>query len=252
MHTRFGTGGYTQSEPWVLLQPRRPGTWPLIVVMHGAGGDESFLHQPAAYPAVHALFKHVVDSGFAVLSVDNRDGISADGSHTWGNDGSTTTVDNAIAYAQSSLGVASGDVILLGTSMGCLTGLNYWRRNPSKVRGMVAVSGAVDIDYHHSGNDATVGKYQTQIDTAYAGGWAAAAATHDPNVFALADPSTYTPLRMYHAVDDAVVPYARTEAFADALDADFIPLASGAHTDAAWALIDAPALVTWLRALPVA
>lgn len=251
MHTLFSTGGYVQSEPWVLIRPRVPGTYPLVVALHGAGGEEWAFHAPGVFPGVLDVTSTIVESGFVVLCPDTRDGIGADGSHTWGNDGSTTTLDNAITYAKTLPGVGQGKVGILGTSMGSLTGLNYRRRFAANVAGMVAVSGAVDVDYHHSGNDAPTGKYQTEIDVAAGGaaGYAAWATTHDPNVFAVADPATYLPMAMWHASDDAVVPYARTETFATAVGATFHTLASGAHTDAAWSLIDRGAVVAFLRSL---
>jgi predicted peptidase len=230
------------------MRPKRVGNFPLVVALHGAGGEENFPHMHDLYPFIAKIFERISEAGYIVMSPDGRDGISADGSHTWGNDASTNTVSAAVAYARANLGATADPVRIFGTSMGSITGLNLWRRFSADVAAAVMVAGAVDLDYHHSGNDAVTGKYQAEIDTAYAGGYAAAAATHDPSTFAIADPGTYAALQMWHAVDDLVAPFDLSDDFAAALGADWHPLPSGGHTIAAWDFVDVDEIIDFLHA----
>lgn len=245
MRRRYGTGGYTQNEPWCLIGPRLNGKYPGVVLLHGAGGEE-FLAEPAMFPNVSAVVDALAET-YTVFAPDGRDGISANGSHTWGSDASTTTVDNAITYAQGNpdMQMAPGKVLLFGTSMGMITATNYARRFPSKVAGILAVSGATDVDYHYANG------YASFIDTAYGGSWANNGKTpvsHSPLDFA----STLTvPLMMWYAPNDTTVPPSGPGSnvpFVNTYGGSVKSLNNtgvGAHNDAAWAGVDKQAILTF-------
>lgn len=256
MHVVMGHGGYgTTSEDWWVLQPRRPGIYPLIMAKAGAGGEEGFTYAPWT-PGVASLFEDLVNAGYIVMTPDAEDGIgSNDGSHTWGNDGSTTRFDAAVTWAKANLPVMQGKVGIFATSMGTLTGLNFWRRFPTKVAGMLTVQGAIKLSYHASANDNTFGKYQTEIYAAYGGAaaYAAAAPTHDPVQFVAANPALYQPFSMIHTADDQVTPLANVTDYqaAGGVLADLIVLPTGNHTSAAWDQIDHDEVIQIFRDMPI-
>lgn len=242
---RYGSGGYSVSEPWCLIAPRFNGLFRPILLMHGGGGEET-LAEPAAFPTVARVVDRLADF-FTLMAPDFRDGISADGSMTWGNDASTTTLSNALAYGQATpaLQMAGGKAFLLPTSMGMVAAANFTRRFPSKVAGIAAVSGATDIDYHYANG------YAAQIETAYGGNYAVNGAANNPIDFAA---SLTVPIRMYYAPDDVVVPSSGFGSHVPFLDAyggatkEAVSMISGGHTAAAWANIDRDDLLRFVSA----
>lgn len=244
---RFGASGYTVSENWCHVAPRQNGTFRGVVLLHGAGGEE-YLAEPAVDPNVAQVID-ALSQYFSVLAPDGRDGVSPNGAHTWGVDASTTTVDNAIAYAQSTpdFQMAAGKILLFGTSMGMVTASNYARRFPSKVAGIVAVSGATDVDYHYANG------YSTNIDAAYGGSWASNGKTpvsHSPLDFA---GSLTVPLMMWFAPGDTTVPPSGQGSNVPFIDAyggtrkQLLNTGVGAHNDLAWSGVDKQAVVSFAQ-----
>lgn len=241
---RYGTGGYTVAEPWCLIAPRLNGLFPGVILLHGAGGEE-WLAEPAMFPGVASVIDALAKR-FTIFVPDGRDGVSLNGSHTWGTDASTDTVDHAITYAQATpeLQVASGKILLFGTSMGFVTACNYARRFPNKVAGVIGVSGATDVDYHYANG------YAANIDGAYGGSWAnngKLPVSHSPRDFAAQLPSV--PLMMWTAPNDTTVPPTGAgshEAFMAAFPGTrkaALNTGVGGHNDLAWTGIDKAAVL---------
>ena len=225
--TTYATGGYAPSEAWLLWRPRLLHAGPLVVLCHGAGGTGLGFQTDSGSAA---LINRLADAGFHALAP------RLTGTHTWGNDASTDALDASVTYAQTSLGAAAGKVFLVGASMGNITAWNYYRRFPSKVTGIAAVAGAANLAYHASGNDAATGKYQTEVWAAYTNqaGYEAAAATHDPLLFAagLAD----LPFRAWHDSTDPVAPLTHIQSLAAAVGGDVVQVGSTGVHDAWYGL----------------
>lgn len=106
-------------------------------------------------------------------------------------------MDQAYAWHQAH-GAKAGKVVLLAFSMGGLLALNYAQRNPAKVACCVLMCPVLSLKTVHDGNQ---GGYQSDIETAYGGSvaYAAAVNAHDPLTFAA---SLTTPVKVYYSTDD--------------------------------------------------
>lgn len=244
--TLYQFGGYANNENWYLIRPSRNGVFPGIIFLHGAGGEEQAL-EPRWSPNASSLMWWMAERGYTVFAPDCSTSVQTDGSHTWGNDGSTTTLDNAITYALANPSIfqmGGNKVILCGTSMGLITATNYVRRfGTSRVAALLAVQGATDVDYHYANG------FSANIDAAYGGSWATNGkpSNHSPKDFA----STLTlPLLYHYATDDATVPAAARDTFLASYGGPLtsVAIGTGGHTDAPWANVDRSALLSWARA----
>jgi pimeloyl-ACP methyl ester carboxylesterase len=235
-HATKGNGPYlvtgtALTEPWWALRPRRPGVYPGICLMHGAGGEEQWASDYWNPPPAKVL-KKIVSMGYVAISPDGRTALSANGAHTWGHDDSTSTYRTAVDYARTNLGMAPGPIILMGGSMGCISAFNYKRRWPDEVVGIFLAPGAFNVDgYHYTGNNSVIGKFQVEIDAAFGGaaGWAAAKATHDPYLF-VGNPSDWGPVMVHHCDDDVVSPKAYVDTMAARVGADYTTYPTGDHS----------------------
>jgi pimeloyl-ACP methyl ester carboxylesterase len=147
----------------------------------------------------------------------------------WGNDAAIARVGDAIAYLRSHLGIDSGPVALVATSMGALAALNYARQNPGAVSRIALLLPVVDLAYEHDNN---VAGLAAEIEAAYGGaaGYAAAVASHDPmqNAAAHAGKS----IKVWLASDDTTAVTARQRAFVDATGAASYDLGTVGHSGA--------------------
>ena len=247
MQVTIGRGGYTPAENWHLWRPsHRLGERPGIVFLHGAGGNEAAL-MAAVDPAGHAVMAEVCETlGYIVLFPDFSTTDETTGAHTWFNDDSTTTIDNAITWARANRRMSADPVVLVGGSMGGGTGFNYWRRFAANVAGIVTVAGAADLDYHHSGNDAATGKYQVEIDAAHDGADYATvvAPTFNPVVFA----DDTIPHQAWHGDADPVAPLAHMQTLVALTGGDLTVVAGGTHSTT-WDGVDADTIVAFIASL---
>lgn len=246
VQTRYRSGGYSPGERYLDLRPLEVGPHRPLLLLHGADGDE--LLSALAVPNMARVAREAAAAGFHVMQPDMRVLTTDTGAHTWGVDGSTTTLDNAATYLQGTLGAASGDVAILCMSMGLVTAMNYVRRFPGRVSALVAISGAADLDWMHQS-----GGFATQINTAYGGTFdpgGATSASHNPLEFAAALPSP-PPFRAYHDMaGDAVAPGAHVETLAGLVGGTVVDVGTGGHTDALWAALDVADVVAFLRSHP--
>lgn len=164
MKTEYAAGIYAANEGQYLLVGKdtpRDGTRKGIICLHGHGADAT-VFTPGALSNSFAPGNHaraLAQAGYIVLSID------AGGPAPWANDVAMTAVTNAHTWLTGvSGGAKTGEVGLVGWSMGGLTALNWAKRNPSLVGAMELFAPATDLDYFY-----TVPGFQTNLDIAYSG-----------------------------------------------------------------------------------
>lgn len=242
--TQFAVGRYLPSEGSLVHRGKFAvdGQDKLVLVCHGRTplaqyGCLQWAQMADFWPMLLA------DSGYTVLAIDSG------GDLTWGNGISIRAGVNAIAWARGA-GVChpTKKVAIVGYSMGGLEAFNLAAGkapdsgsalDPAQVAGLALFAPATDIDYFYP--DAT---YGPEIDTAYATGYAG----YSPIGYA---PSVQAPVRMYHAVDDATIPLAQSQAMLAALgskDKTLVQIDQGGHA-AFWGRFDQLALLRWLNGL---
>lgn len=112
----------------------------LVVYMHGMGSNflEPFVN-PVDIPIAKAIAER--DPGIVFMSVNYR------GKASWGNDAAISDITQNIHMVMSEYPIAK--IILVGTSMGGCTVLNYATKAPadikSKLQGIVSVESAGDL-----------------------------------------------------------------------------------------------------------
>ncbi len=195
---------------WQLVMPQERGDTapPVVVVLHGKGGDASH-----AFRIVH-LDDHVARTGLAVASVDGGD-------HYWharssGVDPGSMVVDDFLPLVREQTGYA-GPVAFLGWSMGGYGSLLLASRlGPDRVGAVVAESAAL---WTEPGSSAA-GAFDDREDFV----------AHD--VFARTEVLRRIPVRLDCGTADPFVTGNR--AFARALPSALATFDDGGHTARYW------------------
>ena len=217
-------GTVTGGQKAVLFQPRAwmpNGAGKGILAQHGHGADA--LQFTAATDTIGDHASKLADAGFAVLAGDEAGGAS------WGGAAAMTAMDDLYAYLQTGPSKCrSGRVGLFGWSMGGLVALNWMKRNPTKVGCVWLWSPVTDLDWAR-----TQAAWTAEVNAAYGGDYSTSGGyrVHD-------EPASFrgiAPIRIAHATDDAVVPFAQSQAFVTAVNDPEVSLHStslvGGHTD---------------------
>lgn len=175
-----------------------------VILTHGFGGDHM-----STMPKDQFLFPPVVsllDAGFLVLGIDG--GGPFNGPSNWGADVPIQRIADAIFYAQLALGSKTGGAMILGSSMGTLSGLSYAARNPTIVKAACFCYPAVDLASIYA-----TGVYTSSINTAYgsAAAYTAALPTHNP--IAQVATTKDIPTLLYYSTDDPITFPARVAAY---------------------------------------
>jgi pimeloyl-ACP methyl ester carboxylesterase len=200
-----GTGIYRASERHILRtsdEGRRNATTVGILALHGAGNDASFVDEFP--PAIELAAR-----GYLVLGID------AGGLTAWGTDTAIAAVSDGRTYLQAN-GAASGEIVLLGSSMGSMTALNWLRANPTLVACAALALPIPDVEAVRANNR---GSLQAGIEAAYTdnAGWQTARPTHNPTEYVAALVTAAVPIRLDYSTSDTIGLPAETEAFASAL-----------------------------------
>lgn len=177
---------------------------PWVIALHGQGANPT-LYLPAQ-PFYGDDTSAWAESGMVVLAPD------AAGSTSWGNNASLSALDNLYTWATGTLGLASTCAVH-GVSMGGIVGLNWIRRNTSKVRAAAFRAPVTDLDFFH--DNAT---YTAEIDAAYGGNYAANSPGHNPiDDFALYQ-GLGIPIKIFQGDSDPTVPLSQSQNFVAAVN----------------------------------
>lgn len=206
--TEYGIGTYLANESYLLV---RSGNYNRgqglrgVIAIHGRNAN-SLVWTPGNYIGDHA--KYLALGGYLVLSID------AGGTVPWANNTAMAAVDSAFTHLTTTLGCMPDKVCLLGWSMGGLTALNWLKRNPSKVKNLVAFAPGLNLDYFYDNNST----HAAEIDAAYGGSGHAQYSGHNPQ----ADAASYTGLgakvHIYQGTADATVPSSQASTFISAVN----------------------------------
>jgi pimeloyl-ACP methyl ester carboxylesterase len=193
--TAYGAGQYhpaLSGDHHYAVVPRgfKSGSKPPVIWCpgHGAAADQGYAENYTADVA-----RAICAAGYPLLCIDAGASVQPQ----WGNATALACIDDAIAYAQSTLGAATGKAHVMGFSMGGLAALAYATANPSKVRSVLLVCPGVDMDYYYSHGFA---------DTATAYGsfsaMEAALPLHSPQQIAANGNLPNVPIKMFYTTDD--------------------------------------------------
>lgn len=240
--TSYGIGNATANEGDLLIVPRlykADGTKRLVIYCHGAGANALAPLDAANRSGEYKLVDDIVrKTGFPVISTDMG------GLFTWGNSSARTGVANAKAYGQGSLwGAKSGQIILVGGSMGACVAFNYAKDNLANVIAMVGVIPVTDLEDIRVNNR---GGYKTSIEAAYGLNGSTSVAAADNPAQNTATKYGTTPYVAWYAADDAIVTASTVTAFASAIGGTAYNVGSVGHSNAAVLGVDTDVLAAFL------
>ena len=232
----IGTGRATVGEGDTYELPRR---WPtqrirrLVVWCHGAGGTELATATPSLI-GQWSVSRAITGAGFPLVTT------LLGGQNTWGNSTAQSGVDDAIAWAGSTLGAPTDKVILVGVSMGHILAANWARENPSQVAGVIGLVPGCDLEDMRN-------TYGAAIEAAWGIGPMDPLPSGANPSFDI--PGSSIPWKLYYDSSDAVVLPATVEAFGAAVGASLVQSIGLGHTEAAVAATPTSDLINFLDSL---
>jgi alpha-beta hydrolase superfamily lysophospholipase len=220
----------------------RDGTAPLAVYCHGHGGGAL-----AGFDPVNTGQRHNVvglaRAGYIVVSSDMK------GPASWGNDAAQASIDSAIAHGQTRYRARTGQVLMIGTSMGGAAALAFTARYPAKVAGCIAIIPILDLDTARTNG-------LPDVDRAYSGGYSVAryGLDHNPMTQAAAGKFAGMPLQVWYADKDMYMSVATSAGFVAAVRAGADPRIDatqldGTHSEETTATIPRATLVGFARSV---
>jgi pimeloyl-ACP methyl ester carboxylesterase len=231
----YSVGSYAAGEASVELtrtdfRPDRTKRGVLVAPAHGGHAIDAF-----APTYTNLQLQAIVDAGIPILGVD------AGGPVAWGNDTAIARIGDGKTYLTGTVGAKTDKVLLWAFSMAGLSMLNWARTNLASVAAIGLVCPAVDLADLHNNRG-----YGTEIDTAYGGSaaYAAALPTHSPVQFAA---SLTVPCKVWYGLSDPTVVPSTVQAFVAAYGGPItsVPVTGGVHTP-----FNAPAqdMADWMSA----
>ncbi len=150
-----GQTGNKGTAPGILTPADEPGIGRLMFDACRYAIGQRYPHDPGAYTAI------CPEMG---------------GDNTWGNDTAMSQLDALVdAFTGTTNPVvmgATGNVALMGVSMGACNAVNYALRHRGKVAGLILVNPVLDLAYHYhggvEGSSIFDGYFPNEINTAYA------------------------------------------------------------------------------------
>lgn len=213
-------------QPADVAIPFGVGRTRLVVICHGAGLGFEYLttdvinatYAPMA-PLLRMLYFLGLSRDYSVVSPALHDTSLVNDGDTFGNNASTTQLNNVITAAKALYGVGAGKVALLGVSMGNVTIFNYFRRfGGSGIAGMLGIVPVTDLEWQYA-----IPAEKTAIDAALGTTTYAGASTYDPKVIA---PTLTVPWRGWTNSNDTDAPASQSVTLAG-----LIPNGLGAYED---------------------
>lgn len=214
----LAVGRFTASQYDCVVRPGVIQDLPLVIYLHGAGGDG---REATGYnfPSIPAKLAALAQAGFTVLAPTMTE--------TWGNSTTDSRIADAIAWARTNLGIGYDPPIFYGASHGSTCAFDY--ATDHVTAGIVSVLSIPDLQNVVANN---VSGLRSSVNTAY--GRAAGDTTTLP---AGADPATQTTALsqvaqlLYYSTDDAFSTNIAT--YATATGASLRSVGAQGHTDAA-------------------
>lgn len=217
--------GYSASAPteWYCgIGTRRGMSKQLrcLIYAHGSG-DTTFTATSAAKAGQNALLRTLAQDYF-ILVADL--GLQAG----WGNDLHRQRIEDAVSFLSTRWGFNNDQVTLMGGSMGVLGIMQYARVNPTRVRNMVGIIPALDLQSLMSSASA-------DINAAYGGAYndATHGPLHSPVQFA-DELDEDIPITLFTASNDTITLPSTATAFVSARPrTKRVDLGAVGHTEAA-------------------
>lgn len=225
----------TRGATYTTFVPRTPRAGKRgVILCHGAGAGNEYLDATGQVSSVR-LAAAIAAAGIACIA-GLMDG------DTWANDTAMTDVDNAWTSLQSTAGVASDKVCVIGVSMGGAVALRWAMTRAGKAACVVGIIPASDISDIYTNNRGT---YQASIATAW-GVTAPAALPAGANLPAQAVAGAF-PYQAYYSSADMIVIPSTVTTLATALGgtATIVDTTAG-HSDATVGKVDIPTVVQYL------
>lgn len=199
-------------ESFVAFVPGEadPSLKPAVLYMHGSGANQTQM-QLSSNTNLFYICRGLAYAGHVVLS------FNCSGNH-WGNSESFVRINEAIAYAQGTLGAKPDwQVAMIGGSMGGC-GL-AWAGQPANAGGLATFVGLTAVSDTQSVYDENA-SLQGQMDAAFGGTYdnATDGPDHNPLLLAQAGRLDGIAARFYYGDQDAVVLPSTTLALAAAFD----------------------------------
>jgi pimeloyl-ACP methyl ester carboxylesterase len=219
----YRIGDYQAGEGCCLLNVRkyRPAGNRRGCLWFWGRGNQSWQATDAVY--WNGLQRKVAEAGTPVASGDF-------GSPThWGNGTSVTRTEQLRLWQQTAQNVKTDKVVLLAVSMGALAALNWARQYPTRVAAIALLTPIVNLGYYHDVYS-DGGVVSAQIDAAYGGSaaYAAAAPTSDPMLYGAQ--LSGIPMKVWYSTDDPSVRPQDATAFASLAGADIKSLGAVGHS----------------------
>lgn len=202
----FTPSGQTGTEPYVLEAPtaRAPeGRSPLIVFLHGRGGDH---RRQWLNPALDAFRHKAADRGYFTLSPHL-------GKAAWMNEGARRHLNELLDLTCRTQPIDRERIFLMGMSMGGGGALTYAIHHGERVRALCDIFGVTDFSQFYSS-----GRYQASLSAAFGG-----TPEDVPDVYrqhsAIANLDAFAkiPIFVLHGDKDTTVPTEHSRQFVKAL-----------------------------------
>lgn len=216
----YAAGFPTEGSLFIRRKGQLPANGPGLICLHGRGGNclQYSPHDNRDIAVGYHSWRLALE-GFRIFAIDDM------GATDWGSQDSTSRINDAITWLQSTGGAKPGKVGLMGWSMGSIAALNWADQNSDKHACSWLWAPATDLEYFHS-----IGTYTAEIDAAYS--------TEGTRVgnSPIAQASNYRgigKIHMVHAVDDTTIPIQQSRDFVSAVnhvDVDLEESAIGNHT----------------------
>lgn len=201
LRTQLGQG-YSPTAPteWQYFSSVNRG-WlgqkPALIYCHGSGDTAATILAKTGQKAlIDALSQE-----YAVLACDL-------GLQAWGNDRHVQAIEEAVTYIEATRGT-SGQIVLVGGSMGNLGALGYLRLHPEKVRAYVGIIPALDL-----ANLNLIPAVASDLTIAYGAPYndATMGPTHSPVRYA-ASLDADVPIHLWTASNDTITVPSTADAF---------------------------------------
>lgn len=219
-----GSGRYAASEQDVFISTLAglAGGIRGVVYCHVVNSTATACRDYNSIGELHLV--NTIAEVFPVLSID------AGGLSPWGNATAMARIGDAITYLQGTRGAKSGKVLLVGSSHGGLTVLNFAKANPTLVAAVVGMLPVIDLNDVVTNNR---GGLAAGVNTAYGGAYSEV--TNGPT----SNPANYAasyaiPTQLYYASDDTTaIPSTVTTFASTATNVTATSLGALGHTEAA-------------------
>lgn len=215
-YSRYGSAIVTGEASYMLF-PKSGYTTktPAILAFHNATGNALFCDPIRdANNGNHYYLQKLADKGFVIISNPWT-------GDPYGASALDTAADQAYTWAQTN--AKPGPVGIYGWSAGAANGMNWFKRNPTKVGAMAFSQPSANLTNLYADNAAL----QAGMDAAYAGNFAANGTSNSPHLIAASLP--VVPRLIWYSTSDSVIRPADSTALAASLNTE--PVSVGAsHT----------------------